>query len=216
MVPFGNTGTEFVNKLSNLFNCCGTVSALECITLKAAMVTLALLLQHPHSQQHLPSCGGSNSSSSEATAQVFARLMIQGKVKTALCCLSNQSCGSFLPVAVSIRDSTVLEELIKKHLCPLPTKPASLVVTDATNYSSCHPVIFEQLDEHVICRTVLHLGGAAGPSGVDALGWHRLCSSFRAVSMDLCRSGLWLLKYFYLLCLSHCSSTSPQQLPDFP
>jgi len=63
-----------------------------------------------------------------------------------------------------------------------------LVVTDATNYSSCHPVIFEQLDEHVIRRTALHLGGATGPSGVDALGWCHLCTSFQAASMDLCHS----------------------------
>jgi len=145
MVPFGRAGTEFVNRLSNLFNCYGTVSALECI---AALVMPALLLQHPHShsksrdhlaclerrlplwkdgniltlleegsiiQKCLPSCGGSNSSSPENTAWVFARLMFQGKVKAALRCLSNQSRGSFLPVAASVGDSTVLEELTPVH-----------------------------------------------------------------------------------------------------
>jgi len=71
-------------------------------------------------QQRLPSHGGSNSSSPEDTAQVFARLMFQGKVKAALRCLSNQSRGSFLPVAASVGNCTVLEELIKKHPCPLP------------------------------------------------------------------------------------------------
>ena len=53
------------------------------------------------------------------------------------------------------------------------------------NYSSFHPVIFEQLDDHVIHRTALHLGGAAGPSGMDAWGWRRICTSFRAASTDL-------------------------------
>ena len=114
--------------------------------------------------------------------------MFQGKVKAALRFLSDQCHGSFLPISASVGNSTVLEELVKKHPCPLPATPASWIVTDATNYSSCHPVIFEQLDEHVIRRTALHLGGAAGPSGVDALGWRHLCTSFRAASTDLCRS----------------------------
>ena len=114
--------------------------------------------------------------------------MFQGKVKAVLRFLSDQSRGSFLPISASIGDSTVLEELIKKHPCPLSATPASLIVTDATNYSSCHPVIFEQLDEHVIRRTALHPGGTAGPSGVDALGWRHLCTSFRVASTDLCCS----------------------------
>ena len=76
--------------------------------------------------------------------------MFQGKVKGALRFPSDQSRGSFLPISVSVGDSTILEELVKKHPCPLPATPASLIVADATNYSSCHPVIFKQLDEHVI------------------------------------------------------------------
>ena len=72
--------------------------------------------------------------------------------------------------------------------CPLPATLASLIVADDTNYSSYHPVIFEQHDEHVICQTILHLGGAAGPTGVDALGWCCLCTSFRAASTGLFHS----------------------------
>ena len=114
--------------------------------------------------------------------------MFQGKVKAALRFVSEQSRGSFLPLSASVGDSTFLKELVKKHPCPTPDTSASLIVTDATNYSSCHPVIFEQLDEHVIRQTSLCLDGAAGPSGVDAFGWRRLCTSFRAASTDLCRS----------------------------
>ena len=59
---------------------------------------------------------------------------------------------------------------------------------DATNFSSCHPVIFDCLDDNVIRQTVLCLGGAAGPSGVDAQGWHCPCTPFRVASVNLCRS----------------------------
>ena len=34
----------------------------------------------------------------------------------------------------------------------------------------------------------MRVDGAAGPSGVDAQGWRRLCTSFRAASGDLCHS----------------------------
>ena len=135
-------------------------------------------------QQRLPSRHGSNPPDPQDTARVFARLMFQGKVKAALRFVSDQSRGSFLPISASVGDSTVLKELVKKHPCPTPATAASLIVTDATNYSSCHPVIFEQLDEHVIRQTSLCLDGAAGPSGVDAFGWRRLCTSYRTASTD--------------------------------
>ena len=33
----------------------------------------------------------------------------------------------------------------------------------------------------------LHTSGSAGPSGVDAYGWRRLCTSFKSASNELCR-----------------------------
>ena len=57
MVPFGRAGTEFVTGLTYLFNCYGNASALECNSMKAALVMPALLLQCPHchskSRDHL-------------------------------------------------------------------------------------------------------------------------------------------------------------------
>ena len=32
----------------------------------------------------------------------------------------------------------------------------------------------------------LHISGSAGPSGVDAYGWRRLCASFKSASNKLC------------------------------
>ena len=145
---FGSAGKEFVIELSKLFDNYGSASALEDITLKAAMVMPALLLQRPHSnsksrdhinslhrrlklwhegdiqslldegiiiQQHLQRSHRTSSSTTSDTSRDFARLMFQGKVKAALRYLSNYSRGSFLPLSSKIGDSTVFNELIKKH-----------------------------------------------------------------------------------------------------
>ena len=116
--------------------------------------------------------------------------MFQGKVNAVLCFVSDQSHGSFLPISASVRDSTILNKLVKKYFSPMPATPASLIITDAMTYRSCHSVIFEQLDEHVICQTALHLGSAARPFGVNTFGWHCLCISFHAASTDLCSLAL--------------------------
>ena len=59
---------------------------------------------------------------------------------------------------------------------------------NTTTLRSCHPVIFDCLDGDLIHRTAVRIEGSAGPSGVDALGWRRLCNSFRTASSDLCHS----------------------------
>ena len=51
-----------------------------------------------------------------------------------------------------------------------------------------HPVVFEAIDATSIKRAALHTDGAAGPSGIDARGWRRLCTSFQSASDDLCHS----------------------------
>ena len=38
----------------------------------------------------------------------------------------------------------------------------------------------------MIRRVTIQMDGAAGPSGLDAAGWKRLCTSFRTQSTDLC------------------------------
>ena len=51
-----------------------------------------------------------------------------------------------------------------------------------------HPVIFEALDSSVIHAAALRTSGSIGPSGLDAYGWRRLCSSFKSASAELCCS----------------------------
>ena len=44
------------------------------------------------------------------------------------------------------------------------------------------------MDGCVIRRAAFHTHGAAGPSGVDAFAWQRLCSSFGNASVSLCNA----------------------------
>ena len=48
--------------------------------------------------------------------------------------------------------------------------------------------MFEVIDGQLIRSTVLKMDGAAGPSGLDAAAWKRMCTSFKTVSVDLCES----------------------------
>jgi len=218
MVPFGSAGKEFVIELSKLFDNYGSASALEGISLKAAMVMPALLLQRPHFnsksrdhinslhrrlklwhdgdiqtlvnegiiiQQRIQKFHGASSSTTSDTSRFFARLMFQGKVKAALRYMSNHSRGSFLPLSSKIGESTVFNKLMRKH--PPPSTDIPLVASD-TPLESCHPIIFESLDDVVIRKAVLCTKGSAGPSGMDAQGWRSLCTSFKNASDDLCRS----------------------------
>ena len=49
-----------------------------------------------------------------------------------------------------------------------------------------HPIIFERIDGQLIRSTALRMDGTAGPSGLDAAAWKRLCTSFKSASTGLC------------------------------
>ena len=185
------------------------------MALKAAMVLPPLLLQRPHHrssnhnnkqclerclqlwhdgdllqllqegrtiQQHLQP---SKACSSTDTAHIFAQLMFQGKVKAALRLLSSNSWGNFLLLSAKVGDSTVLDELKKKHPCSSPINYDALIDPKLPSSETCHEVIFEGLDGVVIRNSCLKTDGAVGPSGIDAAGWWRMCISFQSASADL-------------------------------
>ena len=49
-----------------------------------------------------------------------------------------------------------------------------------------HPVLFENLTGKSIRSAALRTQDAAGPSGIDAAAWRRLCTGFHRASEDLC------------------------------
>ena len=80
---------------------------------------------------------------------------------------------------------SVREILVDKHPAGQPAHPEALIQDDPVEV---HPVIFEAIDASMIRSMALRITGAAGPSGIDALGWRRLCTSFKSASLDLCHS----------------------------
>ena len=54
--------------------------------------------------------------------------------------------------------------------------------------SSHDSILFDQITNEATKQAAFRMHGAAGPSGVDALLWRRLCSSFKSASNDLCNA----------------------------
>ena len=119
--------------------------------------------------------------------------MIQGKVKAALRLLSTQSRGEVLdPDAIlpggdnaEASPKTVLDVLREKHPPASPIHPDALLDFEP---EPSHPVIFENLCGDSIRHAALHCQGAAGPSGMDAAGWRRMCTMYHGASKRLCNA----------------------------
>ena len=78
--------------------------------------------------------------------------------------------------------------MAQKHSQGQVAAADALLETGCYNPPCYDPILFEQLTGDLIKRAALHTHGAAGPSGVDAYAWRRLCSSFGSASMALCNS----------------------------
>ena len=51
-----------------------------------------------------------------------------------------------------------------------------------------HAIIFDAIDGLLIRKMALKSTGSAGPSGLDASAWKRLCTSFQKSSKNLCNA----------------------------
>ena len=139
-------------------------------------------------------------------ARTFAKLMMEGKVKAALRILAQDSNGGILPM-----NNEVLEALRKKHPARKPAIPSALTMPNPSSQDQdpSHFILFDQLDGQLIRETALKTDGAAGPSGLDAAGWKRLCTSFQSASTDLCDA---LASTARRIC---CSFLDPRSLSAF-
>ena len=118
-----------------------------------------------------------------AEARTFAKLMMEGKVKEALRILAQDSNGGVLPMS-----NEVLEALKKKHPVRKPAVPSAVIVPNCPSQDPSHFILFDQLNGQMIRETALKAEGAAGPSGLDAAGWKRLCTPFQCACTDLCEA----------------------------
>ena len=139
-------------------------------------------------------------------AHSFTNLMFQGKTKSAIRLLTEGSKGGVLHLNDKVDGQrTVREILVDKHPAGQPTHPEALIEDEP---AEVHLALFEAIDASMIRSTALRVSGAAGPSGIDALGWRRLCTSFKSASFDLCHSLALTAKR---LCTSYVdpSTTAP-------
>ena len=49
-----------------------------------------------------------------------------------------------------------------------------------------HPVIFNNITAEAVREATIRCNGSAGPSGLDAAAWQRMCTTFKGRSNDLC------------------------------
>ena len=89
--------------------------------------------------------------------------------------------------------------LISKHPIGQPIH-SSAFLSYPTSKLPSHPVIFDSLDGASIRSAALHTNGSAGPSGLDALGWRRLCTSFQRAPLIFAIALPWLHENMYNLC----------------
>ena len=102
----------------------------------------------------------------------------------------------------------MLDALLEKHPAKQPASPDIILINSSTPPTP-HPIIFDSIDASTIRAAALHTDGSASPSGIDARGWRRLCSSFHSSSTDLCHS-------LALMARRLCSSfVDPQSLAPF-
>jgi len=114
---------------------------------------------------------------------------MEGNVKAAIPLISDDYQGRQLaldsPITPDDPSVTVRDILRKKH--PKKQHPkASTIVESNPSLTDPHPVLFNMIDSSLIRGTVLRMNGAAGPSGLDAAAWKRMCTSFKQTSIDLC------------------------------
>ena len=135
-------------------------------------------------------CRSSPPLNNDNNSRIFRDLMLQGKVQSALRYLCKQTSGGVLKLDDLIPTTTSNEPVMQstrnvkeKHPTCKDPPVSSLPAGDLT---PVNPIIFEGLDADMIKQIALHTNGAAGPSGLDAHAWRRLCSSFKSASIALC------------------------------
>ena len=144
-------------------------------------------------------------------ARSFTNLMFMGKCKAALDLISNTQTGGIFHLNDPVNSDdptspTVREVLISKHPPAQPVYSKCILDDEPQNP---HPIIFESLDGNAIRSAALKVTGAAGPSGLDAHEWRRLCTSHKGASRDLCAS---LATVARRICSSYVDPTSIKPL----
>ena len=158
----------------------------------------SLVLEGRSLQQRLPYPSKNDNKEKDTLDRAFSRLMFQGKTNAALQLLSHKGRSSVLhvndPTDANDPDSKhVLDILKSKHPHGKPATQEALMHKNVQP-ENAHPIIFDQITAASIRSASLRTKGSAGPSGIDAHCWRRMCTSFKSASHELCHSLALLAK----------------------
>lgn len=126
----------------------------------------------------------------DSLSRSFSNLMFAGKTKAALDLLTRNDGGGVLHLAdpsnPSTPDSATVREVLDSKHPKGQAAHANLILP--SDPPEIHPVIFDAINASTIQSAALRTTGSAGPSGLDAHSWRRMCTSFKSASIDLCNS----------------------------
>ena len=116
--------------------------------------------------------------------------MMSGKTRSALHLLSKRSNQTrILGLDEEIEGKTVRDILKDKHPQPKSASIDALITPSADDIPGHLPsILFEGISPEDIRHAALHTEGSAGPSGLEAMAWRRICTAFGKCSNDLCSS----------------------------
>ena len=122
----------------------------------------------------------------ETEAQQFNKLMITGKISSAIAKLTDTSKG-VLSLNEIVKGKTVEQTLIEKHP---PSKPIDEnYITPVSNETiPFHPSIFDQINGQHIKKAAMGTHISHGPSGLDANEWRRILTHFGQQSVDISKT----------------------------
>ena len=174
----------------------------------------------------------------EVISRNFSKMMMMGKVNSALRYLSQKTSGGVLglddliPVKDGSSPRTVRDILHDLHPAAKDPVEESLLKDTPSNSLPFDPILFESLDGSRIRDSALRCRGSAGPSGLDSLAWRRMCCSFKQASAELCTAlagvcrriciepvhpdGLSALVACRLIALNKCPGVRPIGVGEVP
>ena len=213
LVPYGKIGMDFIDQITMHINDWNSGSENQHVSLKAVFVLLAVGLQKPNpkskAKDHQDALskrlalwkdgeiskliregriiqsriGKFKGSNHPHKAKVFAKLVLEGQINSALRFLSETSNGGVLTLT-----DDVMTQLKQKHPEPQPAKLESVLFGPLND--EIPESIYSEINGEMVRQAALRTKGSGGPSGVDANGFRRMlaCKSFKQSSTRLCEA----------------------------
>ena len=209
LIPYGKTGRDFIDQLKKLIDDWNNRSPMQHLALKAAIVLLATALQKPcqrsKAKKHQECLEKrwrngeiesllregrmiqrrllrSNKNDPPNKARIFAKLVMEGQINSALRYLSKDDSGGVLPLT-----DDVVRQLRETHPDAQRAKLGSLLFGPVEDMPDS---VYQEINGEFVREAALRTKGSGGPSGVDANGFKRILASksFKRSSINLCES----------------------------